>query len=590
GGNVFQYDEARRNYIEYHNGFSGYTEDGNFVTGLDETIGQKSNRVLVEEGDGVLDSDGDGVHLSEKNDAIQQAGKVSPMASTSPQARNVSIANFFAEFDALKSQVLLIKKRKADEFDELTSRFSKFESSLTFVMFKILLQNDPASSSSHPRNDEVACHADDQITTIDVLVPPIDDDRLLCTMKPNVSCDQFDVDHFEDDYMLVLNDEKKPDKFSLDDMEMLEYIWNHNIQIESTLSIVEAHNQGFQGFMLALDHSLTNFPLHSTLNDLSLKPIGTCHEIWFGFSIKAKIHEVLEKRCLINVEVIESGDVVKNIFIKSFQQTLEAWFLASVEFIKGLAYQDGGGNVFQSDEARRNYIEHHNGFGGYTEDGNFVKGLDETIGQKNYFKMMLIPTQKEATDLNPEETEEIPNFCIDPKDTSSHTAGVSTDPMPTSSSSYPGNDEVACHADDRMEIDAENAKDEYTNSQRHLDLLIKACAFKTEITTIDVLVPHIDDDRLLRTMKPNVSCDQFDNNNPMMLVLKENFEVKVYEKPCVGPDFAPLTVKKKKCQHALRPNSVLRSVERRKKKLGMDLKPSFGQQSATTPAPKKQDL
>ncbi|GJY47709.1 hypothetical protein Tco_0436772 [Tanacetum coccineum] len=37
---------------------------------------------------------------------------------------------------------------------------------------------------------------------------------------------------------------------------------------------------GFQGFMLALDHNLTYSPLQSTLNDSSLKPIGTCHKIW----------------------------------------------------------------------------------------------------------------------------------------------------------------------------------------------------------------------------------------------------------------------------------------------------------------------
>ncbi|GJR39438.1 hypothetical protein Tco_1215122 [Tanacetum coccineum] len=103
GGNVFQFGEVGGNCIEHHNGFGGHTEDDNFGEELDETMLKK--------------------------DAIQQAGNVSPMASTSPQARNVSIDDFFAEFDALKNQVSLIKKRKFDEFDELTNNFSKLESS-----------------------------------------------------------------------------------------------------------------------------------------------------------------------------------------------------------------------------------------------------------------------------------------------------------------------------------------------------------------------------------------------------------------------------------------------------------------------------
>ncbi|GJX54770.1 retrovirus-related pol polyprotein from transposon TNT 1-94 [Tanacetum coccineum] len=59
---------------------------------------------------------------------------------------------------------------------------------------------------------------------------------------------------------------------------------------------------------------------------------------------------------------------------------------------------------------------------------------------------------------------EIPNFCSIPKDTSNHTVVVSTDRMPASSPSHLVNGEVACDADDRMEIDAKNAKDDYTYS------------------------------------------------------------------------------------------------------------------------------
>nr|GEU62742.1 uncharacterized mitochondrial protein AtMg00810-like [Tanacetum cinerariifolium] len=127
GGNVFQSDKARGNCIKYYNGFGGHIEDGNFIEGLVETMGQKSNRVSTEERAGILDSKGDGIHLSQKNDGI---------------------------------------------------------------------------------------------LTIYVLVPPNDDDRLLHNMKPNVACDQVDMDHFEDEYMLMLNDEEKLAKSSLDDMKL----------------------------------------------------------------------------------------------------------------------------------------------------------------------------------------------------------------------------------------------------------------------------------------------------------------------------------------------------------------------------------
>ncbi|GJZ34235.1 phospholipase-like protein [Tanacetum coccineum] len=68
GMNVFQCDEARDNegdgVLVDHNGQGGHLKDGNFVEVLDEIVGQNSNPVSVEEGDGVLDSDVDAFHLS----------------------------------------------------------------------------------------------------------------------------------------------------------------------------------------------------------------------------------------------------------------------------------------------------------------------------------------------------------------------------------------------------------------------------------------------------------------------------------------------------------------------------------------------
>ncbi|GKD40410.1 phospholipase-like protein [Tanacetum coccineum] len=239
-GKFVQDKEARVNGIEHHNEMCGDTEDSNFVKGIDETVCLKSNQMSVEEGDGVLDSEGDGVHLSQTNDVIQQVINLSTMSSTSPQAINPVVAEFFfPEFDALKKEVFLLKKRKDDEFDELTKRFSKLETSQTF----------PSSSSSNTRNEKDASHLDDLMEidgenlsytnsqdhlnllikalesktenpTLDVVVPLKDDDCILRTRKPNDAYDVVEVDNYEDDYMLMLNDEEKHVKSSLNDMEL----------------------------------------------------------------------------------------------------------------------------------------------------------------------------------------------------------------------------------------------------------------------------------------------------------------------------------------------------------------------------------
>ncbi|GKA18579.1 phospholipase-like protein [Tanacetum coccineum] len=379
-GKSLQDDEARVNCIEHNNGICGDTEVCKFLQ-------DEEARVNVEEGDGVLDSEGDGVHLSQTNDVIQQAVNLSTMSSTSPQAINPAVAEFFSEFDALKKEVFLLKKRKDDEFDELKKRFSKLKTSQSFVMFKNLLKTD-------------------------------------------------------------------------------------------------------------------------------------------------------------------------------------------------------------------------------------------------------VCTENESTDSNPKKFEDMPNFFSNHNDTSNHIGRLSTEAKPSSFSSHPGNDKDASHLDDLMEIDGENVKDGYTNSQHHLHLLIKALESKTENPTLDVVVPPKDDDCILRTIKPKdaydvVEVDKYEDDYMLMLndkeknvksslndmeleqeldkiavkqgileqqpnapkgkttVLEETVGVKVEEKPGLGRGLGPLKVKKKNCQRALRPNYVLRSAKYRKKKLAMTLKPPFGQQSATTPLPKK---
>ncbi|GKC38417.1 hypothetical protein Tco_1050801, partial [Tanacetum coccineum] len=366
--------------------------------------------------------------------------------------------------------------------------------------------------------------------------------------------------------------------------------------------------------------------------------------------------------------------------ILSPEEMRQTWFMASVEFIQGLAHQDD--SFLQDDEARGNCIEHHNGMCGDTEDGdgvhlsqtndviqqavNLSTMLSTSLQARNavvaeFFaefyalKKQVLLIKKRKDDEFDELTKrfkvrDLQNFYHN--DTSNHIGGVSTKAKhPSSSSSHPGNDEDASHLDDLMEIDVENANDDYSNSQHHLHLLIKALDSKTENPTIDVVVPPKDNDHILCTIKPNDACDEVKVDNfedddkygyiknhkktvkngqartreseeykkkpknqsrsqksqasvkeksimgileqqpnaakGKTIVLKETVMVKVEENPSLGRGLGPLKVKKKSCQWALRPNYVLRSAQIRKKKLAMALKSLFGQQSATTPAPKK---
>ncbi|GJZ34132.1 hypothetical protein Tco_0579568 [Tanacetum coccineum] len=333
--------------------------------------------------------------------------------------------------------------------------------------------------------------------------------------------------------------------------------------------------------------------------------------------------------------------------ISSPEEMRHAWFMVSVDYIKGLANQDGKffqddearvnciehnngmcgdtkvgkfvqdeearvngikhhnricgetevGKFVQDEEERVNGIEHHNGMCGDKKDGNFAEGIDETICLKS--NQMSVEEEdgvldSEGDSVHLSQTNDVIQQAVNLSTMSSTTA--------SSSSSNPGNDKDASHLDDLMEIDGENVKD--------------------------------DDDCILRTRKPNdaydvVEVDNYEDDYMLMLndeekpvksslndmeleqepnkinvkhgifeqqpsapkgkttVFEETIRVKVEEKHGLGRGVGPLKVKKKNCQRALRPNYLLRSTKDRKKKLAMALKPPFGQQSATTPVPKK---
>nr|GEU88356.1 phospholipase-like protein [Tanacetum cinerariifolium] len=174
-----------------HNEMCGDTEDGTFVDRVIEKICPKMNRMSIDDGYGVLDS--------QTKDVIEEASMLPTMSSNSSQAGNAS------------------------------------------------------SSAAHPGNDEDASHLGDNMEidgpnakdsysnsqhhlhllikalgtkienlSIDsiLVVPPKVDDPMLRTIKPKDDFDEAGVDSYDDDYMSLFNDEEQPAKSSLNNLEL----------------------------------------------------------------------------------------------------------------------------------------------------------------------------------------------------------------------------------------------------------------------------------------------------------------------------------------------------------------------------------
>nr|GEU72245.1 phospholipase-like protein [Tanacetum cinerariifolium] len=214
-----------------------------FIKGLDDqddTFFQDDlGREKFDNGDGVLDSqsdDGDGVLDSQTKDVIKEATMLPTMSSNSLEARNAAVSDFFAEFDALKKEVLLIKRHKDDDdcnpkkFDggvsiEEKPNFSSHHNDSLNHIGGVSSEAKASSSSAHPENDDVS-HLDDNMeinenSSIDsvVVVPLKVDDPMLCSIKTKDDFDEADIDSYDDDYMSLFNDEH-PAKSLLNDLEL----------------------------------------------------------------------------------------------------------------------------------------------------------------------------------------------------------------------------------------------------------------------------------------------------------------------------------------------------------------------------------
>ncbi|GJW64284.1 hypothetical protein Tco_0116168 [Tanacetum coccineum] len=238
------------------------------------------------------------------------------------------------------------------------------------------------------------------------------------------------------------------------------------------------------------------------------------------------------------------------------------------------------------------------------------------------FKKLLtndLCTKNESSDCNQKKSdvgvsiEEKPNFSSHHNDSLNHIGGVSSEAKASSSSAHPGNDKDVSHLDDNMEIDGQNAKDRYSNSQHHLHLLIKALGNKIENPSIDSVDSYDDDYMSLFNnevqpaksslndlelqrepdkvdVKDGILEQQANADKGKTTIIQETVGVTVEEGPSLGSGLGTLKFKKKNCERALRPNYVLRSAKKdllKKKKMAMPLKSPFGQQSDTNPFPTK---
>nr|GEW13853.1 phospholipase-like protein [Tanacetum cinerariifolium] len=215
-----------------------------FLKRLDDQYGTFFQNDQVDDGDGVLDSqsdDEDGVLDSQTKDVIEEATMLPTMSSNSPQAGNVAVSEFFAEFDALKKEVFVSIEEKPN--------FSSHHNDSSNHIGGVFSEAKASSSSAHLRNDEDVSHLDDNMgidgqnakdgysnyqhhlhllikalgtkienPSIDAVVPPKVDDPMLRTIKPKDDFDEADVDSY-DVYMLLFNDEEQPAKSSLNDLE-----------------------------------------------------------------------------------------------------------------------------------------------------------------------------------------------------------------------------------------------------------------------------------------------------------------------------------------------------------------------------------
>ncbi|GJR24951.1 phospholipase-like protein [Tanacetum coccineum] len=228
-------DEDRNVFIDDCVGVSKDNDvDGQHQLGyenerVNETLVEKNDRLLLEEGDGVLDSKRGG--RNHESDNVKQP-------------KNVSIAELFAEVRALRQEVALIKT-KPDMISnhskdiqnycvpDVTSNHTSVDQGLNVDNAKFACdgmsidkadrKNEYTYSQANTSTLDILIKAFDYSNDhpeIDVLRDANDVHRSVPNLNHHATPEPVHVYDFADDYMNVLNDEETVANYSLDDMKL----------------------------------------------------------------------------------------------------------------------------------------------------------------------------------------------------------------------------------------------------------------------------------------------------------------------------------------------------------------------------------
>ncbi|GKA19867.1 hypothetical protein Tco_0699782 [Tanacetum coccineum] len=249
----------------------------------------------------------------------------------------------------------------------------------------------------------------------------------------------------------------------------------------------------------------------------------------------------------------------------------EPWFIASIEFIKGLIDQDM--NIFQDygvGVKKANVVDGQHILGDHTKDGHFVEGVNETIIE-NIDRLLL---EEGDGVLDSEGGCQIPE-----SDNVKQSANVSIAKLFSEVRGSSNNPMVDDFTNDYMdvlndeEIVPNYSLDDMDLQHKEENLIVKQAPVEHQLVDESIDVQRDKTTVLQKNVKHQ------SNNSQYVNVVKDDY------KPCLASVFAFVKAKKKKC--GIRKNYVLRFVKERKKRLDMALDSPFSQQSTNTPASPK---
>nr|GEV94426.1 hypothetical protein [Tanacetum cinerariifolium] len=439
---------------------------------------------------------------------------------------NAAVSEFFAEFDALKKEVLLINQRKDDEFDELTKIFSKLETSKTFVKFKKLLTNDLCieneSSYYNPKKSDggvsieekpnFSSHHNDSLNHIG----GVSSEAKHATSSSAHLGNDEDVSHLADNmeidgpnakdlyinsqhhlHLLIKGLGTKIENLSIDSVLVVppkvDYPTLRTIKPKYNFDEAKVGSDDDDYMSMFNDEEQ---PAKSSLNDLELQQEPDIVDVKDG--ILEQQANVDKGKTTVGVTVEEQPSLGRgwltdqhlDVWIDlmwSLRPPEADWAIASPHFSTCIL-----------NEMMQDYFS-----------SVYMYPLPWIAVEKVYFSVNEPKQHWCLAQL------EIRIGVVTFYDSLGWAGGSRRRwwrrmKKATSSSAHLGNDEDVSHLADNMEIDGPNVKDLYINSQHHLHLLIKGLCTKIENLSIDsvLVVPPKVDYPTLRTIKPKYDFDE----------------------------------------------------------------------------------